>query len=222
MTTTTTTTAATAAAAASTAKAAKPVLSANFDTFLTLLTTQLKNQSPTDPLDTNQMTSQLVQFASVEQQIAMNGNLEKMIALDQAAQLTAAAPLMGRTVEVEGDRIALQGGVGRIQLPAAGEATQAHVTIRSSGGRVLHEADVPLRSTASTWNWDGKDSGGNQLADGGYATTVTGTDASGQAASLSWTVVGTATAMERQNGTMKLMLGGAAFDFDKVRSVSGG
>ena len=222
MTTTTTTTAATAAAAASTAKAAKPVLSANFDTFLTLLTTQLKNQSPTDPLDTNQMTSQLVQFASVEQQIAMNGNLEKMIALDQAAQLTAAAPLMGHTVEVEGNTIALQDGVGRIRLPAAGESAQAHVTIRSSGGRILREADVTLGSAASTWIWDGKDSGGNRVADGGYATTVTGTSTAGQATTPSWTVIGTATAMERQSGTMKLMLGGAAFDFDKVRSVSGG
>ncbi|UFN48290.1 flagellar hook assembly protein FlgD [Roseomonas sp. OT10] len=217
------TTAATAAASTTSAAAAtagKPVLSANFDTFLTLLTTQLKNQSPTDPLDTNQMTAQLVQFASVEQQIAMNGNLEKMIALDQAAQLTAAAPLMGRTVQVEGDRIALQDGVGRIGLPAAGEAAQAHVTIRS-GSRVLREVDVPLGAAASTWSWDGKDANGNTLADGAYTVAVNGTARTGEAAPLSWTVIGTATAMERQNGTLKLMLGSAAYDFDKVRSVSG-
>ena len=44
-------------------------IAGNFDTFLSLLTTQLKNQNPLDPLDTNQFTSQLVQFSSVEQQL---------------------------------------------------------------------------------------------------------------------------------------------------------
>ena len=53
--------------------------------------TQLKNQDPTSPLDTNQFTSQLVQFAGVEQQISMNTNLEKMIAMQTTSQLTAAA-----------------------------------------------------------------------------------------------------------------------------------
>ena len=64
-------------AATSTAQSAK--FAGDFNTFLTLLTTQIKNQSPTDPLDTNQMTSQLVQFASVEQQISMNQNLQRML-----------------------------------------------------------------------------------------------------------------------------------------------
>ena len=72
--------AASANAATSTAQSSK--FGGDFNTFLTLLTTQIKNQSPTDPLDTNQMTNQLVQFASVEQQIAMNQNLQRLLALD--------------------------------------------------------------------------------------------------------------------------------------------
>jgi flagellar basal-body rod modification protein FlgD len=96
-----------------------PKFAGDFNTFLTLLTTQIKNQSPTDPLDTNQMTNQLVQFASVEQQIAMNQNLQRLIGLEQASQLTASAPLIGKRVEVESDQIALQGGVGALKLPAA-------------------------------------------------------------------------------------------------------
>ncbi|MDN4032164.1 flagellar hook assembly protein FlgD, partial [Chryseobacterium gambrini] len=83
MATTTATAPTTGTAAAGASTTARTQLAGSFNNFLTLLTTQLKNQSPTDPLDTNEMTAQLVQFASVEQQIAMNGNLESMVSLQQ-------------------------------------------------------------------------------------------------------------------------------------------
>ncbi|MFT8243061.1 flagellar hook assembly protein FlgD [Roseomonas sp. BN140053] len=220
MTTTNAAAASTTTTAATGAAASKPVLSANFNTFLTLLTTQLKNQSPDDPLDTNEMTGQLVQFAGVEQQISMNGNLEKMIALQQTSQLTAAAPMLGQRVEVEGSQIALQDGRAEIRLPAAGAASQAHITVRNSAGRILREADVTLGSAAQSWNWNGKDSTGTQVANGAYSTTVTGIATGGAVAPLTWTSTGTATAVERNNGALQLMLGKAGFDFDKVRSVT--
>ncbi|HTO66152.1 MAG TPA: flagellar hook capping FlgD N-terminal domain-containing protein, partial [Bradyrhizobium sp.] len=56
-------------------------LAGNFQTFLTLLTTQLQNQNPLDPLDTNQFTQQLVQFASVEQQLKTNDELSSLVSL---------------------------------------------------------------------------------------------------------------------------------------------
>lgn len=129
--------AASANAAASTAQS--PRLAGDFNTFLTLLTTQIKNQSPTDPLDTNQMTNQLVQFASVEQQIAMNQNLQRLLTLEQASQLTASAPLIGRNVEVEAEQISLQGGTGTLELPASGASQLAQITIRG-GGRSRYSA----------------------------------------------------------------------------------
>ena len=201
------------------AQNSKSKLSGNFDTFLTLLTTQLKNQSPTDPLDTNQMTQQLVQFAGVEQQISMNGNLEKMIALQTTTQLTAAAPLLGQTLEVTGDHLAVQNGKATLRLPAAAEATRAHVVVASSSGRTLHESDVTLGTAAKDWQWNGRGTDGKTVPDGAYRVTVNGLDIAGQAAPLSWTVVGKATSLEQQNGSLKLMLGNAAYDFAAVRSV---
>jgi flagellar basal-body rod modification protein FlgD len=82
----------------------------DFNTFLTLLTTQIKNQSPTDPLDANQMTNQLVQFASVEQQISMNQNLQRLISLEQASQFTASASVCREC-----------GGRALIDLPASAQ-----------------------------------------------------------------------------------------------------
>ena len=70
--------------------------------FLTLLTTQLKNQNPLDPLDTNQFTQQLVQFAQVEQQMKPNDQLATLVALQQTAQSTAALGFVGTTVAVDG------------------------------------------------------------------------------------------------------------------------
>ncbi len=65
-------------------------LASNFTTFLQLLTTQLKNQNPLDPLDTNQFTQQLVQFAQVEQQLKSNDQLATLVSLQQAVQQTQA------------------------------------------------------------------------------------------------------------------------------------
>ena len=199
---------------------ARTSLSGSFDTFLTLLTTQLKNQSPDDPLDTNDMTAQLVQFASVEQQIAMNTNLEKMIALQQTSQLTAAAPMLGQKVEVESTTLPLQDGTATVRLPAAGTASTVRVAIKDSSGKTVKEQQLSLTTAQQDWVWDGRNSSGTQLADGAYTVAVTGADVSGNAVSTSFTVVGKATAAERSKGALTLRMGAASYDFDDVRSVT--
>src|ERR1700688_4735839 len=83
----------------SSSSSASNLLGTNFNTFLTLLTTQLKNQDPTSPLDTNQFTSQLVQFSQVEQAINTNTNLQALINIQEGQQSVAALPLVGQTVE---------------------------------------------------------------------------------------------------------------------------
>src|SRR5947209_16010708 len=85
-------------------------IAGNFQTFLTLLTTQLKNQNPLDPLDTNQFTSQLVQFAQVEQQLKSNDQLSTLVSLQQTAQNTAALDYVGKSVAVDGTTAPLSNG----------------------------------------------------------------------------------------------------------------
>ena len=87
-----------------TSETARKSLSDNFDQFLLLLTTQLQNQDPTDPLDTNEFTSQLVQFSSVEQAVKTNTNLEKMLSLLQTSQLDTAVGYIGKAVEAKGNK----------------------------------------------------------------------------------------------------------------------
>lgn len=209
-------------AAAASASTARPRLGGDFNTFLTLLTTQLRNQSPTDPLDANQMTAQLVQFASVEQQIAMNQNLEQLVGLQQVAQLTAAAPLMGRMVEVQSDRLTLQDGSATLRLPAAGAASAARIVVSDSAGRVLADQTVRLGSAATTWQWPGRDQGGRAVADGAYRVAVTGITPGGGSASAPFTVLGRATAAERADGVLRLRLGALAVGFDAIRGLGEG
>jgi flagellar basal-body rod modification protein FlgD len=132
---------------------------ADFNTFLTLLTTQLKNQDPTNAMDPNEMTQQLVQFAGVEQQLRTNTNLESLISVQQGAQLVGAAPLMGRVVEVESDRLSLQGGLATLRLPPAGEARRVGIGVLDSQGNLIRAAQVDLNSSTQDWAWDGQGRG---------------------------------------------------------------
>src|SRR5664279_312708 len=78
------------------------MIASNFTTFLQLLTTQLKNQNPLDPLDTNQFTQQLVSFSQVEQQLKMNDQLTTLVSLQQSAQSSTALAFVGAKVTVDG------------------------------------------------------------------------------------------------------------------------
>src|SRR5215213_10582288 len=90
------------AAAASTGKTPSKGIAENFDSFLMLLTTQLKNQSPLDPMDTNQFTQQLVQFASVEQQIKSNDTLNALLTSSRSSIVSTAADFVGMQITADG------------------------------------------------------------------------------------------------------------------------
>src|ERR1700730_14122668 len=110
-----------------TASTATTGIAGNFNTFLQLLTTQLKNQNPLEPLDTNQFTQQLVQFAGVEQQINMNQQLTSLVALQKANQTTSAMGFLGATATVDGSATKLTNGQASwsfsVDKPSTGTVT---------------------------------------------------------------------------------------------------
>src|SRR4051812_14277738 len=111
-------------------------LAGNFQTFLTLLTTQLKNQNPLDPLDTNQFTQQLVQFAGVEQQLKTNDELSSLIAAQQTAQSTQALTFVGRTAVVDGDTTNLTNHLASWNLNVPSNSS-VHISITNSAGATV-------------------------------------------------------------------------------------
>lgn len=225
MSTITTTAAPGASAAAATPSAAASAaasLGGDMQTFLRMLTTQLQNQDPTQPLDPNQFTAQLSQFAAVEQQIAMNQHLDSLIALQRSSIMLEAAPLVGRPVEVESNTLALRAGQAQtLRLPAAdGLSRYARISITDASGRVVREAVAPLGAAASNWNWDGLDASGRGLPDGDYRVGVTALDAAGtQRGMLGFTLAGTVTGIARSGDAATLSLGALTVGLDSLRNV---
>ncbi len=216
-----TTAAPTAATGSTGSGSALSTLSGNFNDFLSLLMTQLKNQDPTSPTDTNQFTTELVQFSSVQQQINTNASLTKLIQLTQGGEVLQASSLVGKPVQVTSDHLALQGGTGGVAFTTAA-SEPVSIAVYADSGAQLRSASVTSTAGANSWTWDGKNGQGQQLADGSYKVVVTTSDASGSAQPVPFTVSGTATGVQRNGTALTLQLGALGVDLSAVQSVQGG
>ncbi len=193
-------------------------LSGNFNDFLKLLMTQLQNQDPTSPLDTNQFTSQLVQFAGVEQQINTNSSLTSLIQLTQGSELMQSSSMVGKQVAVTADHMPLQNGSGALSFTAPAAETVA-IAIYNDTGTQIRDASVSAQKGQNTWTWDGTDGNGKTVADGSYRVAVVGVASDGTTAALPFTVLGTATGVQKDGSSIQLQLGGQNADFTSIQSV---
>ena len=180
--------------------------------------TQLQNQDPTTPLDTNQFTTQLVQFAGVEQQINTNTSLTSLIQLTQGGEVLQSSAMVGRRVEVTSDHLPLQNGSAQINFTAS-TAGQVAVAIYNDSGTQIADALVDARAGANSWNWNGKSGNGHTVPDGSYRVAVAGANAGGTATALPFTVVGVATGVQQNGTSVTLQLGAQTADFTAVKSV---
>lgn len=148
-------------------------LAANFDTFLVLLTAQLKNQDPLEPMDSNQFTEQLVQFSQVEQQINSNKNLESLIALTKARSSADAVSYLGKTLTLTDGTAALMGGEAHWAYSLDNDAATATLMIRNANGDVVYTAPAETSAGMHSFTWNGIGSGGATLPPGPYQLLVT-------------------------------------------------
>jgi flagellar basal-body rod modification protein FlgD len=193
-------------------------LAGNFQTFLTLLTTQLKNQNPLDPLDTNQFTQQLVQFAQVEQQLKQNEQLATLVSIEKTAQATTALAFVGQNVAVDGQTAALKNGSATwsFQVPKPINAT---VTIKSSTGQTVYSGSFSMNTGLQTFDWDGRDNTGTRWPDGNYTIAITGKDASGQTVAVPTEIEGIVDSVDLNKSPPVLSMGGQDYTIDKIKRV---
>ena len=210
------------AASGAASRTSSPRLSADLGTFLTLLTTQLRHQDPTKPMDTETLTQQLVQFATVEQQLAGNQTLERLLSLQQAGQLAETASLVGRRVTVESNVLPLQEERAEVVLPAAGEARRVTVQVLDPAGTTLHAETVNLGAQPLKWVWNGRDGAGTLHPDGAYYVAVSARTEDGTATPVDFSVTGRVTGAARTDGELVLRLGAAVVGFDRLRELPGG
>src|SRR5262244_499094 len=193
-------------------------IASNFNTFLTLLTTQLKNQNPLDPLDTNQFTQQLVQFASVEQQINMNTQLQTLVALQQTAQNSQALGFVGKTVTVKGGTAPLTNGQAQWTFSSTSPA-KATFTVTDSTGQTVYTKTATVQAGTQGFSWNGLDNAGRQWADGNYTLSITATGADGKPVAIPTTVVGVVNSVDLTQSPPVLSIGGKNYTLDQVLTV---
>ena len=136
-------------------------LADNFQSFLMLLTTQLQNQNPLDPLDTNQFTQQLVQFASVEQQINMNTQLSTLVAMQKATQNTQAMSFLGATATVDGATAQLVNAKATWEF-SSDKPASGNIIIKNSTGQTVYSGTFPISAGEQAFQWDGRSSTGQR------------------------------------------------------------
>jgi len=204
--------------AVTTAGADRATLAANFTAFLKLLTTQLKNQNPLDPLDTNQFTQQLVQFAQVEQQLKSNDQLATLVSLQKTAQSTAALEFVGQTVAVDGKAAKLANGSASwtLQVPKPAAAT---ITITSPTGQTAYSGTTTLNAGTQPFVWDGRDASGLQWPAGVYTLSITAKDATNQPVTIPVEVEGTVDSVDLTQTQPVLSIAGQDYTLDKIKRV---
>jgi flagellar basal-body rod modification protein FlgD len=211
-------TSAAAASSATSTNSSAARIADNFDQFLQLLTTQLKNQSPLDPLDTNQFTQQLVQFASVEQQIKTNDNLGSLLIANKTANVTSAMGFVGSRVTADGTTSVLKDGSAAWQLNAP-RGGSAIVTIKDKSGNEVYTRNVTLTAGEQAFTWDGKKNDGSTAADGQYSIVVAAKDASSVTMNVTSELSGIVDAVDVTGDTPILEVGGIQIPVTSVKSV---
>lgn len=208
-----------AAAAQTKTQTAATSLSQNFDTFLTLLTTQLRNQDPLEPLKSNEFTQQLVQFSSVEQQIAANKNLETLIAATALNNSNSAINYLGKEVEAIGNVADLKDSEAIWSYTLADNAPETTFRVLDQTGRTVFQTTQDVPKGSGVFNWDGNDQNGIQLPEGAYILKITANDDIGNPVSATTMTQGIVTAIDLTSTDPLLKVGGALVRFSEIIAV---
>ena len=195
-------------------------LSGNFDTFLQLLTTQLQNQDPTSPMDSNQFTEELVQFSQVEQQINTNSNLNTLITQGQSQIGAYATNYLGKDVTVTNGNASLTNGAATWNYNLGTTAAQTTLTVTNSSGTVVYSGSGNTSAGNNTFNWNGQDNNGNQLNDGTYKLAVTAKASDGSTVTTSVSSVGLVSEIDMSSGTPQLVVGNMELGLGDISNVS--
>jgi flagellar basal-body rod modification protein FlgD len=202
----------------------KNKLAKDLNSFLTLLTSQLKNQDPLSPMDSSEFTNQLVEFAQVEQQISMNDNLTNLIGLTNQSIVSSAVSYIGKTIEGESNQAPLQDGKLKAAYGLEADADDVTVVVRNDAGDIIYSRTIDQADGKSkgvhAFEWDGKDANGNQLPDGPYTLSVTAQTNDDTPVGNYVTAFGRVTGVTSINGATVLLIGKVGIPVNSVLSVT--
>lgn len=192
------------------------------DTFLTLLTTQMQNQDPLEPMSNEDFVAQLAQFSSLEELQGISSGLESIYLLDASMNNAQMVNLIGQEVTAVGDSFAYSGeGSTELHYDAQGALSSGTVTITDADGTVVYTGDLGTAAEGEgSWTWDGKTTSGEQAPAGTYTFAVTGSDASGNEVVVDELNVGTVEEMSFESGTAQPTVNGVPIEIGDILRIS--
>ena len=195
----------------------------DFDQFLFLLTQQLKNQDPLEPMNTSEFTNQLVQYSNVEQSIKVNDNLKALIGLQQSNTTVGLLGYIGKDVEAAGDKLPLLNGSVKFKYALPERADVLTIKIKDKEGRVVRDITGENAAGAHDMVWDGKNNDGVQLEDGAYTLEVKAVKSDNgvpKDLTVYTAMVGRVTAVNTDAANPSVLIGKISFPIANILTVS--
>jgi flagellar basal-body rod modification protein FlgD len=184
-------------------------LGSDYTMFLKLLTAQMQNQDPMNPMDTAQYTQQLVQYSQVEQSIQQNTTLKSILASIGNQNLTQASSLIGHTVETNSGVAGMTASQpAQWNWTADRDISTITATITDSTGRTVDTRTMDAKGASGAFSWDGKTAAGRQMADGSYKISFTAADASGTSVAVTPHATGKVSDVQLKDGAIMMTVNG--------------
>jgi len=162
-------------ASTSSAKAVKDATQLDQSSFLKLMTAQMKNQDPFEPVDNSQMVGQMAQMSTVTGIAEMNATLKALATNISGGSTADAVALVGKTVLVDG-KTAYAASDGTLTANAILDdaASKVQVTVADASGSLVRTIDLGAQAAGTKeFTWDGKDADGKVVGNGPYKIAAT-------------------------------------------------
>lgn len=203
------------------ASAATASLTGDYNMFLKLLTTQLQNQDPTNPMDSSQYTQQLVQYSQVEQSIKQNTTLSSILSNLNMSSLTSTSAVIGQPVRLDSDKAALSATTpAQWDWNATNAVTGLTATILNEKGTKVDSFDLKVSGTSGNFSWDGTTSTGQKLDSGLYQLQLTGTTDAGAKITTTANAVGKVDDVQMVNGSPVVSVNGAQYPTSMILRIT--
>ncbi len=191
------------------------------NSFLTLLTEQMKNQDPTQPMDNTAFVAQLAQFSALEQMTNVNSNLTTLISAQGTSLQTTAASMIGKTAVFQSDSVVLQADSPAVFTANLSQAaTNATAVVQDSNGNTIRTLQLGACSSGlNHFSWDGKNDSGNTVNPGTYTVNVTASDINGTPISLTQNGSALITGVTYVNGTPEFQAGGQTLKISDISEL---
>lgn len=202
------------------AAADKSTAGSDFNLFLKLLTVQMQNQDPLDPMKTDEYTQQLAQYSQIEQTVQQSGTLKDILSQLSTQNMAQASGLIGRDVVFDTAVSGLGSSPASWSYTPARSVSSLVATITDASGKTVSTRTVDPTDTSGRLRWDGTLASGAVAPAGSYTLSFVAADSSGTAVPVVVNSIGTVDSVTQANGTLALGVNGATMPLSSLLRIA--